>query len=366
MNTDVLIVGAGLSGLRIAHQLKQNHVQAIVVDARSRIGGRIHSLATGSDDFAPGIDMGPSWFWPWQARMLALVKELELQPQVFEQYCEGLSVAEYRTGRLERQSGMASMAGSLRISGGLRVLIEKLSQDLDSASILNNSTLSHATHTHDGISATVVQASESLSIQAKRLVFAAPPRVIANTVTVTPPFAATDLALMHDTPTWMAGQAKFAATYSSPFWREQGLSGDGVSEIGPLGEIHDASSPTGAPYALFGFVGIPASARVNRGQEIKQAAVEQLVRMFGESAKNPEQVFFKDWAEDDFTSTQQDRDGQRGHAHQTVDTSPMWDDRLFWAGSETASISTGDNGYLEGALAAADRAVQQLMSSSAE
>jgi monoamine oxidase len=165
---------------------------------------------------------------------------------------------------------------------------------------------------------------------------------------------------MKNTPTWMAGQAKFVAVYETPFWRKKGLSGDGVSEIGPLGEIHDACASIGAPHALFGFVGLPASARTGHDQDIIQAATEQLSRMFGSGEEKPTHVYYKDWANDVLTATDEDRNGPRSHAHQTVSTQALWDDRLYWAGSETASISTGDNGYLEGALAAAERVVKQI------
>ncbi|MFT6640426.1 MAG: monoamine oxidase [Flavobacteriaceae bacterium] len=39
----------------------------------------------------------------------------------------------------------------------------------------------------------------------------------------------------------------------------------------------------------------------------------------------------------------------------------LWENRLYWAGSETAAVSTGDNGYLEGALVAAERVVKQIL-----
>ena len=61
--------------------------------------------------------------------------------------------------------------------------------------------------------------------------------------------------------TWMAGQAKFCALYEKPFWRETGLSGQGFSQRGPMGEIHDGSNNGQGPYGLTGFVGIPAAQR---------------------------------------------------------------------------------------------------------
>lgn len=362
MKTDVIIIGAGLSGLRIAQQLHQANIRVKLLDARERPGGRIHSKRIAHGVSEGRLDMGPSWFWPWQKRMMALMQELELRADIYEQYSDGLSVAEYRNGQLLKQAGIASMAGSLRLRGGLKTLVDALSSTLSSEDILLDTQVTAVAKTDNGVDVSYRYNGELNTVFASQIVLAAPPRVINETIQFSPAWDPRDQDLMHHTPTWMAGQAKFSASYEKPFWREQGLSGDGVSEIGPLGEIHDASAPTGAPYALFGFVGVPASAREGRGEDIKKAAIEQLTRMFGSEAANPSAVIYKDWAEDNFTATDTDRVTPRAHAHQTVNTEPQWNQSLYWAGSETASTSSGDNGYLEGALAAAERVVKQITS----
>ena len=65
-----------------------------------------------------------------------------------------------------------------------------------------------------------------------------------------------------ETATWMAPPAKFFAVYDRPFWRKAGLSGTAQSFVGPLGEIHDATTASGKA-ALFGFPSIGADARVS-------------------------------------------------------------------------------------------------------
>lgn len=297
--------------------------------------------------------------------MMALMRELQLETQVYEQYSEGAAVAEYRTGQLVKQAGMASMAGSLRLKGGLNNLVETVSHTLQQTQILKSTQVTHIALQENGLEISCNQSGEKFTLLAEHVVLAAPPRVIAETIAFSPDWNERDLALMTDTPTWMAGQAKFCAQYSQPFWREQGLSGDAVSEIGPLGEIHDASSADSAPYALFGFVGVPATARAGHAQQIQKAAIDQLTRMFGSEAATPTAVFYKDWAEDELTATDADRQGPRAHAHQIVNTDPHWNNQLYWAGSETSSISSGDNGYLEGALAAAERVVAQITNKTA-
>ena len=55
-NYDVLIIGAGLAGLSAADALASTPLRVCVVEARSRVGGRVHTVE--------GVDMGASWVSP--------------------------------------------------------------------------------------------------------------------------------------------------------------------------------------------------------------------------------------------------------------------------------------------------------------
>src|SRR4029077_7164561 len=48
---------------------------------------------------------------------------------------------------------------------------------------------------------------------------------------------------------------KFEAIYSTPFWRAQGLSGQAVSEIGPIKVTFDTSPADGSLGIMMGFIG---------------------------------------------------------------------------------------------------------------
>lgn len=61
VDADVIVIGAGISGLAAAKELVQRGNKVIVLEARDRIGGRIDSRAIGPQDTADGpvrVDMG--------------------------------------------------------------------------------------------------------------------------------------------------------------------------------------------------------------------------------------------------------------------------------------------------------------------
>jgi len=164
--------------------------------------------------------------------------------------------------------------------------------------------------------------------------------------------------------TWMAGQAKFYALYEDPHWRQLGLSGQAFSQSGPLGEIHDGSNNSQGPYALTGFLGIPAMQR-NHQQLLTEAILSQLAIIYGEPAAQPTTFFYQDWARERFTATQFDQPPMYEHPlyhppdplyHPPAGQISLWDGTIHFAGSETASQN---GGYLEGALATAERAVNE-------
>jgi monoamine oxidase len=67
-----VIVGAGLSGLVCARRLTGAGVRAVVVEARPRVGGRLHSGQVGG----AVVDLGGQWLSVDQPRLLALAGEL--------------------------------------------------------------------------------------------------------------------------------------------------------------------------------------------------------------------------------------------------------------------------------------------------
>lgn len=341
--TDVVIVGGGLAGLALAEGLDAAGVDWHLVEARPRLGGRIDVLRHGDTAF----DLGPSWLWPGQPRMAAMAERLGLE--VFAQHADGAILWEDEQGGVHRDRGMGSMAGSLRIVGGMAAMVEGVAARLPVGRLHLNAPVVEVRP--DG-----VMLADGRRIEAGRIVLAVPPRVAAE-MTFLPALEPRQMADLRDVPTWMAGQAKIVAVFARSFWRDAGLSGDAMSRRGPMVEIHDASGPTGTPGALFGFVGVPATQRVGQGAAIREAAVEQFARLFGRVP--PVAVELRDWADAPQTATPADREPMFAHPDYGMPPrlAHLWGGNLLLGSTE---VAPDHGGFLEGALAQADHLVARL------
>ena len=96
---DVVIVGAGLAGLAAARELRAAGRDAIVLEARDRVGGRTLNAPIGDGKV---VELGAQWVGPTQDRVLALIRELGLE--TFPTWVAGKNIFE-REGKLGRYSG---------------------------------------------------------------------------------------------------------------------------------------------------------------------------------------------------------------------------------------------------------------------
>lgn len=341
-----LIVGGGLSGLALAEMLDSQEHDYLLIEARDRFGGRMETEAVDGN----GFDLGPAWFWPAQPRIAALIDRLELKR--FDQFSDGILTFEDENGQVQRGRGHASMEGSWRLEGGFAAFADGLVQR-----VANRRLDARVTKVEKLANGIVARLGDGTQICADRIVFAMPPRIAAG-IEFQPALPLEVLQTMRDVPTWMAGQAKAVAVYDWPFWREAGLSGDAMSRFGPMVEVHDASPATGGPYALFGFIGVPPEHRKDEDR-LRALIQAQLVRLFGDAAANPRQLFIKDWAFDPLTATKDDQKPRYAHPTYALpsEMTGLWDGRVLFAGTEVAPQF---GGYLEGALEAAENVVAAL------
>ncbi|MCM6778937.1 FAD-dependent oxidoreductase [Nocardia sp. CDC159] len=71
-DADVIVVGAGMSGLAAAKRLREAGRRALVVEARDRAGGRVVNTPTRG---GATIDGGAEFIGPTQHRIAALAAE---------------------------------------------------------------------------------------------------------------------------------------------------------------------------------------------------------------------------------------------------------------------------------------------------
>jgi len=357
MQTDVFIAGAGLAGLTLARALQRKNAAFQLAEARERVGGRILSIEAAVDSHEMTIaDMGPSWIWPGQPRIATLLDQLDIG--VFEQYSSGRLVYQDELGQLRRDLDYSTMAGSLRVKGGLA----RVTRDLAAQLPVETLHLSHRVvciRRHErGYQIDIDHAAGRLQVQANTVVLAIPPRVIAERIDFEPLLPDQVMQDLKSTPTWMAGHAKLFALYEQPFWRDMGLSGDGISRRGPLMEIHDASPAVPGPGALFGFVGLPSGSPARDPAQLIEDATKQLEQMFGAAAAKPLDVIVKDWAEDIDTATSADNaSGQHPHYGTSPAIAALAEQGLLFTSTEMANQF---GGFVEGALEAAQATLLQL------
>jgi monoamine oxidase len=353
--TEVAILGGGLAGLNAARLLHQAGVAVQLFEARDRLGGRILTVGETGTPGTGDFDLGPSWFWPrMQPELAGLVAELGIPS--FGQHSAGDLLFERSLhGPPQRANGAGQDQGSMRLAGGTCALVQALAKDLPAGSLHLTAPVTQLRLVQDGILLTIAGEGRSAdSLVAQHVIATLPPRLMEAAIRLDPVLDPATATRWRQMPTWMAPQAKFVAIYDRAFWREAGLSGTAQSLVGPLAEIHDATTEAGAA-ALFGFVGLPATARATLSQDgLIRAAIDQLARLFGPEAAAPRARLLKDWATDPFTATRAD---SAASGHPIPAAMPWvtgaWAGRLSLAGSET---STTEPGYLAGAVEASGRA----------
>lgn len=337
--TEHLIIGGGISGCIMAKHLSKYQQDFKLLEAQPNLGGRIQSTEQ-------GFDLGPTWYWPHQHSVKALLAELNLSS--FDQYTQGDYVYQQApSGPISRGSDQQGML-SHRVSGGMAAIIDALTKTLPAENILLNAPV---VNIYKQIDLWHLNLKSGETLTCEKLWLALPPRKVASLFkesSVSPAL----LAHLQAQQTWMSAQAKFVAVYDKAFWREAGLSGQGFSRVGPMVEINDASgfNADSSPAALFGFIGVPAIHRQSIDeQQMINTCIAQLGKLFGEAALNPISTHYIDWATNEFIASPADIAEPSQHAHFDLARFIAELNRLN-LGLIGSEFSQTEPGYIAGAL----------------
>lgn len=445
LNADVVVVGAGLSGLRAARELADAGREVVVLEARDRVGGRLLNVTLGE---GVAVDVGGQWVGSDHTRVQRLAAELGIE--IFPQHGAGrnlldvdgkrrryrgtiprvdprglwdLFVVRRRLHRLAKAVGAerpwaaeraaeldgetlaewcernvrseiardllglaartvwgegpeqlsmlhvlfyVSAAGSFdklidteggaqqdRLDGGAQLLPLGLADSLGDRVRLG-AAVRRISDRGDGIRIT----ADGVEVEAERAIVAVPPAIAARIEIDPLPPGRPELAERLRP----GALTKCMALYEEPFWRRDGLSGEAVSDAGPVTLTFDSSPRDGSAGVLLGFVGGPEARELAAlpAAERRAPVLACFERLYGAHAAQPLDYAEQTWSEEKFSGGGPTSNFGPGGwtACGPVLREPAG--RIHWAGTETATIWSG---YMEGALQAGERVASEVLES---
>lgn len=445
---DVVVVGAGLSGLTAAYRLHQQGDSVVVLEASNRVGGRTVNL-----EVAPGVvvDGGGQWIGGKHTHMFSLLDELGLR--TFDSFTAGRSIylrrgkrSTYRgtipplkplaladaaqaQARLEMMSrsvpvdrpwkahravawdgttvgrwldvnclvrearemftyGFTTIFGDdphrvsllkalhmIRTSGGIDFMFNTKDGAQETRIDGGAQSISHALHERLGSRVIldspvrgivqkrgrVVVDSARANVECQRVVIAMTP-ADADRIAFTPTLPSRRAALQRHWHNGIENKVFFA--YPTPFWRGDGLNGSVIADLPAAHMVMDSSPADGRIGILLAFVGTSgggpglgwSDSVLDNERARHTALIQDLTALFGPQAAQPLRIVEKNWTNEPWiagcVSTR-----APGLMTRYTDAAVTPVDRIHWAGTEAAPEFEG---YLEGAVRAAERAVAEV------
>lgn len=391
LDRDVVIVGAGPSGLTAARELKKAGLSVAVLEARDRVGGRTW---TDTIDGAM-LEIGGQWVSPDQTALMGLLDELGLK--MYSRYRDGESVYLAPDGSRTRYTGasfpvsettaaemdkltaildslaaeigpeepwahpkareldtisfhhwlrqnstdeeacnniglfiaggmltkpahafsalqavlMAASAGSFsnltdedfildkRVIGGMQQVSLLIAAELGDDVVLN-SPVRTINWEPAGEGHRVTVESERATVNARFVIMAVPPNLYSR-VSFNPPLPRRQHQMHQHQSLGLV--IKVHAVYSTPFWREDGLSGTGFGAGALVQEVYDNTNHGDTRGTLVGFISDEKADAVFElsAEDRKKAVLESIAGFLGEKALDAEVYYESDWGSEEWT-----------------------------------------------------------------
>jgi len=347
--SDILIIGGGLTGLSLYHFLKDTTLKINLVEARPRIGGRIHTLRPQG---GPPVEMGATWLGTKHTRLVHLLKSLGIE--IFPQKLGSQAIYEWiSTSPHQLVALPPNQEPSYRIRGGTGALTDILAKEVPREALYLGEPVEKITATPTGMTVH----TQNRVFEASRVVSTLPPNLLLNKVVIEPELPAELTRIMGKTHTWMGESIKIGLRFREAFWRNPGSSGTVFSNVGPVTELYDHSSFEEDGHAMKGFLnGTYASmSKADR----KSMVLNQLGKYYGPGIENHLEYHEAVWAKEPYTfSPYASHVMPHQYNGHEVFRKPYLGGGLFVAGSETAEAFPG---YMEGAVRSAEWVRDQLL-----
>ncbi|MDP9907607.1 MULTISPECIES: NAD(P)/FAD-dependent oxidoreductase [Arthrobacter] len=427
LDRDVVIVGAGPSGLTAARELKKAGLSVAVLEARDRVGGRTW---TDTIDGAM-LEIGGQWVSPDQTALMGLLDELGLK--MYARYRDGESVYLAPDGSRTRYTGasfpvsettaaemdkltaildglaaeigpeepwahpkareldtisfhhwlrqnstdeeacnniglfiaggmltkpahafsalqavlMAASAGSFsnltdedfildkRVIGGMQQVSLLIAAELGDDVVLN-SPVRTINWEPAGEGHRVTVESERATVNARFVIMAVPPNLYSR-VSYNPPLPRRQHQMHQHQSLGLV--IKVHAVYSTPFWREDGLSGTGFGADALVQEVYDNTNHGDTRGTLVGFISdekADAVFELSAGDR-KKKVLESIASFLGDKALDAEVYYESDWGSEEWTRGAYAASYDLGGLHRYGKDQHANVGPIFWSSSDLAA-----------------------------
>lgn len=350
--TKMIVIGAGLTGLSLAYFLNLKKQDFLLLEARDRIGGRIHTARQSDND---PLELGATWLGKKHTELVGLMSELGIG--VFEQVTGGRAIYEAISSSPPQVVQLPhNDEPSYRIAGGSDRVVQELASKFSDDKIRLNEVVQSIEEDGEGL----VVTTDKGRYKAAKVVSTLPPYLFVRNIKTTPALPADLVKVASSTHTWMGESIKVGLRYAQPFWREDNRPGGTIfSNVGPVSEMYDHTNLEDSSFALKGFLN-GAYHSLSR-EERRDMVLAQLRKYFGDVVDNYTAYEEGVWRHEPHTFVPyEDHVLPHQNNGHPVFRSEFLNGRLILAGSETAVMYPG---YMDGAVRSARRVAELVVSS---